>query len=222
MADAHQIWRDKFAEKFARERTQEEERRKVAFLDLTYSLCGEEVRTMTARDMLLLDGLRSPFLVGGQIAPAHIPQFIWLLSVDNDLSRPLRTSWKKGRLIGRSRKWNYDEAVAAIDDYIGEMFLDAPAGGKPDDGERRGIQTCFLAPLLLRLASEIGATDPASGLPLIESPLPRLFQYLKTMRAKAEGKEFNDSSPSDRLINEWLIEVNAQMGADQLAAQKNN
>ena len=224
MADAHQIWRDKFAARFAEERTQEEERRKLAFLDISQDLCGEPVRCMTARDMLLLDGLRSPFMVGGQISPAHIPQFVWVLALANNPATPFRTALAKGRLIGRARKWEYDWSMKQINGYLEEMFLDAPAGGSssPENNDRRGIQTCFLAPLLMRLCSEMGAIDPASGMPLMESPLPRLFQYLKTLRAKAEGKEFQDSSPSDRLINEWMIEVNAQMGAEQLAAQGKN
>lgn len=221
MADPHKIWQEKFAARFAAERTAEDERRKIAFLDVTHVVCGEEVRCMTARDILILDGLQNPFVSGGSIAPAQIPQFLWLLSVDNDPRRPVRSAFKKGRMIGRARQLDYSKAIEEIGDFVDMMFLDSPTGGKPerDGGEGRGLQTCFLAPLLVRLACEMGALDPASGLPFIESPLPRLFQYLKTLRAKAEGKEFADSSPSDRLLDDWLIECNAQMGEEQLKAE---
>jgi hypothetical protein len=222
MADPHKIWREQFAEKFAQERAAESERRDIAFLDVTFNVCGEEVRCMTARDMLILDGLKNPFVSGGEISPGHIPQFLWLLHSRNDPSRPVRTAFQKGLLIGRVRRLKYIESIKSISEFIETMFLDSPAGRKPDKeggGDNRGLQTCFLAPLLMRIARDVGSLDPASGLPLIHSPLPRLFQYLKDIRARAEGKEFMDTSPSDRLIDEWLIEWNAQMGAEQLAAQ---
>ncbi len=211
MADPHQIWAEQFAARFAEERRSEDERRKVAFLDMTYTVCGEELRCMTARDVLILDGLENPFVAGGQIHPAHIPQFIWLLSADNDRSRPLRSAFKKGRMIARVRKLDYGQAHREVSAFVETMFLDSPTGKAKEDGDSRGLQTCFLAPLLVRLSGEMGAIDPASGLPLIESPLPRLFQYLKTLRAKSEGKEFCDTSPSDRLMDAWLVEVNRQM-----------
>lgn len=221
MADPHQIWQEKFAARHAAERVAENERRNIAFLDITHEVCGEQIRCMTARDLLILDGIENPFVAGGQIRPAHIPQFLWHLNRLNDPSRPVATAFRKGRMIGRLRKANYARCIKEVSGFVDMMFLDSPAGGaSKEEGERRGLQTCFLAPLLVRLASEMGALDPASGVPFIESPLPRLFQYMKTLRSKAEGKDFIDTSPSDRLLDDWLIEVNAQMGAEQLKAQE--
>jgi hypothetical protein len=84
------------------------------------------------------------------------------------------------------------------------VFQDAPKGSTRAEG-KRPLGTCFLVPLVMRIAKETGWDRDA----ILETPLAQLFQYLKYIQADAQGKDFNDWSPSDAITNEFLCELNA-------------
>jgi hypothetical protein len=65
-----------------------------------------------------------------------------------------------------------------------------------------------MASMLTRLASALGPHDPAPGEVWARSPLARIFQYLKAIRANEAEGEFKDSSPSDKVMSDWLEEIN--------------
>lgn len=201
-----ELWASKFAHRFAEERAREEARREQAFLDLPIILGGEEVRAMTPNDLLLLNGAECPFVCGGQDSPEQVALFIWALHVDNDGSLGWFNRRRRYRMIRRLAPQNYEELVRACNDYVEEMFQDAPGGGGESSKEMRPLGTCFLAPLVVNLAVETGWSQAE----ILGTPLPRLFQYQKAIRAREEGKKFIDSSPSDRLTSEFLDELNKQ------------
>jgi len=106
-------------------------------------------------------------------------------------------------LIKRLAPRSFDELVEAGREYVDEIFQDAPSS-RENAGERRPLGTCFLAPLVVSIALETGW----SQIEILDTPLPRLFQYQKAIRARKDGKEFADFSPSDRLTDEFLCELN--------------
>ena len=201
-----ELWASKFAHRFAEERAREEARREQAFLDLPIIIGGEEVRAMTPNDLLLLNGAECPFVCGGQDSPEQVALFIWALHVDNDGSLGWFNRRRRYRMIRRLAPQNYEELVRACNEYVEEMFQDAPGGGGESPKERRPLGTCFLAPLVVNLAVETGWSQHE----ILGTPLPRLFQYQKAIRAREDGKKFIDSSPSDRLTSEFLDELNKQ------------
>lgn len=201
-----ELWASKFAHRFAEERAREEARREQAFLDLPIIIGGEEVRAMTPNDLLLLNGAECPFVCGGQDSPEQVALFIWALHVDNDGSLGWFNRRRRYRMIRRLAPQNYEGLVRACNDYVEEMFQDAPGGGGESSKERRPLGTCFLAPLVVNLAVETGWSQHE----ILTTPLPRLFQYYKAIRAREQGKKFIDSSPSDRLTSEFLAELNKQ------------
>lgn len=201
-----ELWASKFAHRFAEERAREEARREQAFLDLPIIIGGEEVRAMTPNDLLLLNGAECPFVCGGQDSPEQVALFLWALHVDNDGSLGWFNRRRRYKMIRRLAPQNYEELVRACNDYVEEMFQDAPGGGGESSKERRPLGTCFLAPLVVNLAVETGWSQAE----ILGTPLPRLFQYQKAIRAREEGKKFIDSSPSDRLTSEFLDELNKQ------------
>jgi hypothetical protein len=200
-----ELWASKFAHRFAEERAREEARREQAFLDLPIIIGGEEVRAMTPRDLLLLNGAECPFVCGGADSPEQVALFIWALHVENDGSLGWRNRRRRYKMIRRLAPQNYDELVRACNGYVEEMFQDAPGGGESSN-ERRPLGTCFLAPLVVNLAVETGWSQHE----ILGTALPRLFQYQKAIRAREDGKKFIDSSPSDRLTSEFLAELNKQ------------
>lgn len=203
-----ELWASKFAHRFAEERAREEARREQAFLDLPIIIGGEEVRAMTPRDLLLLNGAECPFVCGGADSPEQVALFIWALHVENDGSLGWRNRRRRYKMIRRLAPQNYDELVRACNGYVEEMFQDAPGGSGAGDSpqERRPLGTCFLAPLVVNLAVETGWSQHE----ILGTPLPRLFQYQKAIRAREDGRKFIDSSPSDRLTSEFLEELNKQ------------
>lgn len=203
--DAQELWAAKYAQRHAEERAREEARREQAFLDVPAIIAGEPLRMMTPRDLLLLNGADSPFVCTGEPEAGDVAMFFWVLHEDNDGTQSWLNRRRRAQMIKRLAPRSFDELVAALREYVDEVFQDAPAGDVGKE-EKRPLGTCFLAPLVVSLALETGWSQNE----ILGTPLPRLFQYSKAIRARAQGKEFTDFSPSDRLTNEFLCELNRQ------------
>ena len=220
MPSFEQLWQEKYLPRFHAQQQRESEARDRAFLDLPYTVCGEEVRQLTAGDLFVLQAVRNPFVVGGRIEPAHIAQFVWSVSLLNNPAQPFRNEYRKGRMIRRLGRLDYEQAVNDVNAYIDDMTLDL--GARPTDTEqdpasdRRPLLTCFLAPLLVTICDGLkSASDPATGRPLLESPLPRLLQYRKVIEARTQGRHHKDYAPSDALLVECAEEYNRQLAEEK-------
>lgn len=202
-----ELWAQKYARRHAEELAREEARREQAFLDLPCMVADEPLRALTPYDLLLLNGAESPFVCPGDMTAEHVALFFWTLHIDNDRRDTWRNRRRQTATIKRIAAKRYDDLVNGGRDYIEEMFLDSPRGTTGAD--RRPLGTCFLAPLVVNLALATGWSQAE----IMSTPLPRLFQYFKAIRAKNEGKEFVDSSPSDSITGEFLSELNAMLTA---------
>lgn len=203
--DAQELWATKFAKRFAEERAREESRREQAFLDLPILTAGEPLRLMTPRDLLLLNGAESPFVCPTGMTAAHVALFFWAMHERNDGTDSWRNRRRRAALIKRLAVQPFEFLVEAGREYCNEIFQDSPPSGESAD-EKRPLGTCFLAPLIVSVALETGWSQSE----IVGTPLPRLFQYMKAIRARQLGKEFTDFSPSDRFTNEFLCELNNQ------------
>lgn len=203
--DAQELWASKYAHLHAEERAREDARREQAFLDIPAMVAGEPLRMMTPRDLLLLNGAESPFVCSGNIEPADVALFFWVLHEDNYGALSWANERRRAKVLRRISKRGFIALVSAARAYVDEVFQDAPQGATTTD-ERRPLGTCFLAPLVVNIALETGWSQNE----ILNTPLPRLFQYAKAIRARSLGKEFTDFSPSDRLTNEFLCELNKQ------------
>lgn len=206
--DAQELWATKFARRFAEEQAAEEARREQAFLDIPTDVCGEPLRLMTPQDLLILNGINSPFVCPREEQAVDVPIFLWVLHAANDGAKTWRNRRRRDAMIKRVAVRSFASCIKEITDYVDGIFLDAPAGGGSDT-ERRPLGACFLAPLIVSLAVETGWAQKE----IMGTPLPRLFQYRKAIRARELGKEFKDFSPSDRLTGEFLSELNAANAA---------
>jgi hypothetical protein len=188
--------------------------REQAFIEWESVVCGERIRQMTLGDMLMLQGLGNPYVAGDAFPEAvDVMQFLWLLSVENKGGR-LRKWYQRRALIKRVAQIKAADPLEAcgaeIDSYMTDVFQDSPKGSKSD---RRPLGVCFMASMLTRLASALGPHDPATGEVWARSPLARIFQYLKAIRASETDGEFKDSSPSDKIMSDWLDETNRNAAA---------
>src|SRR5688500_13198570 len=96
-----ELWASKYAARFAEEKDREEARRAQTFLDLPATVCGEDIRIMTPMDLLILNGIRSPFVCGGDPRPGDIAVFLWFLNTQNDKSDTWKNERRKAHMLRR-------------------------------------------------------------------------------------------------------------------------
>jgi hypothetical protein len=204
----------------------ETEGRDMAFVDLSESVCGFELRQMTAVDLLNLTLFRSPFLasgfLGGELKPiSEVPRgvseeflaqriliprhqitaFLWVMSVDFAPMSSARGKWRHFRHTWRCWHIKYGEACEAIRGYVNGALAD-----KPNGSGRAGHNT---ASWLATTAVFIAKTLHWSECEILNMPLARLFQYERAIIASL-GRNSALSNRSDRLKSDFLRRVNAQ------------
>lgn len=193
----------------------ENERRADAFADnVTYTVCGEEIRLMTPRDLLMLDGFENAFVCAREPSIADAQWFLWTLNIaNNGRSHSWANRYRKGKHDARiALREDFECDCGEIYSYLDRLWLDEPADEATKDPvgvkrERRKPATVYcIAPLLVNVASSVGATDPMSGLLLADTPIPRLLQY---QRAANERRSGEDAATSfDSMKSRCMEEVN--------------
>jgi len=207
-----------YVERWREAQREEESLRAEAFANVARPVAGVPLRPLTPRDLLILDGFSSPFVCGDPSTARadHIVSVLWML-------RASYPSGLLGRLFGfrahrrmLRRRWRVagqlERDHAALVLWFDCVFHDsgAPRGPEhPQAGIRAPVGANFVASLLVPICCEMGAVDPATGQPLIDSPLASLFQYQKILRYRREGEKFVDFSGSDRVKAEAQRDWNA-------------
>jgi len=173
----------------------ENEIRDAAFLRLTTRIGPIELKPMTPRDLLILDGLDNPVVSGGIPTSAQLADFMWKLSTEyKDGAR-----WRRWRFAKRVAKLDFISTIQACFNYIRDTFQDAPAGS----GEHSLPYAGWCAHLAVSLAPQ----NPAANLDLIlNTPLKILFQLRRVMR-----RVDNPNAPminfSDRIKREEALKL---------------
>lgn len=176
----------------------ENDSRDAAFLDLTTNICGVEIRQMTPRDLLILDGIGNPLMEGKAPSPEQLAEFLWILSPRFSTRAPLRRF-----LFGRSiRRINYMEAVRACGRYIEATFQDSPASS--------GMKSAPYAGWCAHLITKLSNNPVADEQKILNTPLKRLFQYQKCLRRQRDP-ECPMHNPSDKLKGNYARLLNARM-----------
>lgn len=205
----------------------ESERRSDAFADgVTYTVCGEEIRLMTPRDLLMLDGFGNAFVCAGEPKDGDVRRFLWQLHTHNDGTNSWRMRIRKGRFEARmDGRTSVDDDASDIYDYMDRLWPDTPADPftKPPDGVQdtragKPMSVHWLAPLMVNVAGAIGPIDPVSGKLLGDTPLPRLLQYQREAIERKTGEESGTSF--DSLRSRCLEEVNIIMAERRAKASK--
>ncbi len=201
------LWITKYAVEIADRISLEGQRKAEAFVDATITVCGEEIRLMTPRDLLLLDGFENPFVTCKRLPEGiDCAFFIWVLCVQN-IAGPFNGR-RQTRLYQRIAKRDIAMNVAEIEEYCSRVFIDAPSKATDEKGrERKPPSVYFLAGLLGGLACDIGSIDPMSGKLLADTPIPRLLQYVNSV-GKHKGRTDDEATEFDSQRSRCLEEVN--------------
>ncbi len=176
---------------------QETFNRDASFLDLTETVGGVELRSMTLLDFLRLDIAKSPFLHGGIPTATDIAVFCWALSPGYDQ----QNHSARHKYVKTLRRLLYADIVPAIERYIDETFADAPGGA--------GIAGIPITSWLAGMVDSIASQYHWSEQMILKLPLKRLFQYrrLISKRMNPQSTFFN---PSDKVRGAWLNRLNGQ------------
>lgn len=165
--------------------------RDAAFLDLTTNICGIEIRQMTPRDMLILDGVDNPILNGGFPTPYQLADFLWKLSPQFK-----ERAWFRRYQFGRKcRNLDFVSAVIACRKYIEDTFQDSPGGSGPAGVPYAG----WPAHLVTSLSSNPVEAEQV----ILNTPLKRLFQYLKCIRRRNDPN-CPMHNPSDKVKGDYI------------------
>lgn len=208
------FWNTKYGPEMAATRRVEAERRTDAFVEgAAFMVCGETLRLMTPRDLLLLDSVDNAFVCMTEPTEADLAWFLWVLSQSNDGSRSWANRWRKGRLTARiGARTSLEDDASEVYHYLDRLWIDTSAESEIEKGEkkeRKPSGVYCLAPLLVNVAAVVGAVDPMSGRLLADTPIPRLLQYQRSAMERKNGEA--DATSFDSYRSRCLEEVNDTM-----------
>lgn len=169
--------------------------RDASFLDLTTNICGVEIRQMTPRDLIILDGIGNPLVSGRIPTVEQLAQFLWLLSPKFKLN----SKWAQWRFGASIRNLNYIEAVQACHKYLNETFQDSPASS--------GRHTMPYASWCAHLIVDLGS--PADAQKILNTPLRQLFQFRNVIRRRNDP-DCPMHNPSDKVKGDYIRLMNAR------------
>ena len=186
--------------------------RENSLLNLTYDLCGFNVRTMTIRDYVLLDRVGSPFLQRVEPTMADLAMFLWILSPEfkawingTGLRKWLPSlqpvaaflySRKVNRAFGKDIPKTSEAMIVKCFEYIDEMFFDCPPSVK--GGEKSCLS--YLTGWFDSLQSEYHFTSEQ----VWEMGLPELFQRLAAIRQRINPSMPQFNKRTDEL-KMWIV-----------------
>jgi len=171
--------------------------RNLAFLDVSEDVVGIAVRPMTLRDVIVLDGIGSPFMCGGIPSPQDVVTFLWLQS---PTFKPTKfAAWKFAKSC---RGMDFLKTVASVKDYVDEAFMDSPGGS----AKAAESYYSFAASLVDVFGHEYGWSEAQ----VMACPLKRLFQYLNAIRQRNDSKAIMFNPKSGLVRREFLIAANKQ------------
>ena len=186
------LWATKYLPQIQQEIADEQSKRSDAFYDAaTLTVLGEELRLMTPKDLVFLDGMGSPFIIGGsEPTVVDVIRFIWTLHADNDGTLGIRNAYRRGKVFSRVTRNYTDRAAVEVFEYIDRIFIDLPDGADNKGGEARPPTNHCIAPLLVKVAANIGPVDPMNGKTLGDTPIPRLIQYRRAAEMNKGEKQY--------------------------------
>ncbi len=166
--------------------------RTAPFLGLPETVCGVECRPLTLLDVLRLDCIGSPFVVGGMPNREACIAFLKL----QQHHRCIRHWWAFVTL-------DWSKATEEIYRFVDEAFADAPPSGAGGDGPVYWT----IAQDYIHIMGDAYGWEAEKTLGL---PLSVLFPQYSVIRAH-KGKSVGLFNPrSDKVRGQWLAEKNRQ------------
>ena len=214
------VWNTEYVPRWNDAFKHEAEQRSDAFCpdSITITVCGEELRMLTMRDLFTLETLENRFIVSGRPELGDCLQLLWHLNTENNGRRTIANTFRRGRMTQRvGNRHELADTVAEILGYMDRMMLHEETEEMflTDDQKKEKAQqpkptdTHYISSYLITVAAEIGPVDPWSGRLLADMPLPRLMQYSRDIARKKRKPEEEHAEMIDSLRVRCMDDVNA-------------
>lgn len=190
--------------------------RAASYLEISETVVGFELRPLHLRDYLALRAMAHPLLVGGDVTPAQLLAFLWLLSPDycSSTSRRRKYFARSGLIPPRQprlrlplfmRFWKWrtirvlervDKVLTAARQYIDEALQDYPGS------QLQGPEVSYWGEGAA-ICAGIARVYHWSEAEILNLPMKRVLQYLKEIVGQDRGPAAL-SNPSDQVKAEFL------------------
>lgn len=191
----------------AEARAAEEAARAFAFLDVTDSLLGVEVRPLSLRAYFELTEAGNLLMAGCAVPHAKICAFLWRASTR--FCRPGTLAWIvsagfRRRLSRRVEKMSPSAASAVIHGWIVRQRQDQPPRVVDDSNPAPDDPTGFhgLATMIDFFAAAYGWSEEAT----LDKPIARLWQLYRAHLHRL-GVKVPLSPPSDQIKKDWVVKM---------------
>ena len=162
---------------------------------------GIKVKNMTLRHLMMLDGVETPFLKGGDIKDEDIALFLWIVSEDYSMDPR-----QKKEFFKKAVKVKNIPCIKWIKQYLKKSFSDADTMSMGEKG-----QAYFISYFVDLFAREYGWSFEQ----IMELPLRIGFQLLTAINernAKRVGEKYQRITEVDNQINRWILKGNSDNG----------
>jgi hypothetical protein len=165
-----------------------------AWLDVPESIGDIEVQPMNLKHLLILDGIDSPMIKGGDINEQDMFMFLWVLNKDFCYDSKMRD-----KFFVKARKQTNHHLKQFIQEILDKSFAESDT---MKNSEKQ--QTFFIAYFVDCFAREYGWTVDE----IMNLPLARAFQLITSINERncqISGKQFNRTTELDNKINRYLL-----------------
>ena len=171
------------------------------WLDVDEEIEDIKLHNMNLKHLLMLDGLESPFLTGGDVSEEDAYLFLWVVSKEFSFESKERDEF----FIKLKRIPEY-QLIEFIKEYMEKSFAES-------DTMKNGSksQTYFIAYFVDCFAREYGWTLEK----IMKIPLGVAFQLITAINERnsaMSGKEYNRITELDNKINRYILNSNSDNG----------
>ena len=171
------------------------------WLDVDEEIEDIKLHNMNLKHLLMLDGLESPFLTGGDVSEEDAYLFLWVVSKEFSFEARERDEF----YIKAKRIPQY-QLIEFIKEYMEKSFAES-------DTMKNGSksQTYFIAYFVDCFAREYSWTLEK----IMKIPLGVAFQLITAINERnsaMSGKEYNRITELDNKINRYILNSNSDNG----------
>ena len=162
---------------------------------------GLKINNMNLYHLMMLDGIESPFLNGGEVTDQDIALFLWIVSKDYCQDEKIQK-----KFFEKVVKIKVGDATRFIQEYIRKTFAESDTMGKGDKG-----QVYFISYYVDLFAREYSW----SYKDIINLPLRIGFQLITAVNersAKLSGENYNRITSLDNEINRYILKSKSSNG----------
>jgi hypothetical protein len=172
-----------------------------SWVNINEDCYGIEIINMNLRHLMMLDGVESPFLKGGDIKDEDVALFLWIVSKEFCFDEK-----KQKEFFKKVVKIRNIDAIRWINNYLKKTFIDSDTMNKGKKG-----QVYFISYFVDMFAKEYNWSFEE----IMKMPLRISFQLITAMNernAKSNGTTYNRVTELDNTINRWILNSKSSNG----------